>query len=66
VHTQNSSGIWFSRDNFHPPSVPKCGFDGKGRPIDFFNQYRGYMIAAILVVVALFIAILAGIFYIVR
>ncbi|KAI6189420.1 Guanylate cyclase [Aphelenchoides bicaudatus] len=66
VFANDSTGIWFSRDGFHPPSVPKCGFDGKGCPIDVFEEYKGYMIAAIVIGIGLFIAILGGLFYILR
>ncbi|KAI6213520.1 Guanylate cyclase [Aphelenchoides besseyi] len=47
--TNDSDSMWASRGGYHPPSTPKCGFDGKGCPIDFFTEYRGYMIAAILI-----------------
>jgi hypothetical protein len=25
VFANDSTGIWYSRDGFHPPAVPKCG-----------------------------------------
>ncbi|KAI6227487.1 Guanylate cyclase [Aphelenchoides fujianensis] len=62
----DSSAMWEVRGGFHPPSTPKCGFDGKGCPIDFFTEYRGYMIAAILVGVFLILGIVGGIVYIIR
>ncbi|KAI6199751.1 Guanylate cyclase [Aphelenchoides besseyi] len=64
--TNDSDSMWASRGGFHPPSTPKCGFDGKGCPIDFFTEYRGYMIAAILIGVLLILGVIGGIVYIIR
>jgi hypothetical protein len=66
VFANDSSGIWYRRGGMHPLSIPKCGFDGNGCPINFFNEYRGYMIAAILIGIGIFVGILAGLFYILR
>ncbi|KAL3100669.1 hypothetical protein niasHT_020948 [Heterodera trifolii] len=38
--------IWSSRNGVKPLAVPLCGFDGNGCHMDFFTEYRGYVIAA--------------------
>lgn len=66
MHANAASTIWASRGGVKPLSTPKCGFDGKGCPVDFLEEYKGYLIAAIVLAIFIFFGIIYGIIYIIR
>ncbi|KAI1701120.1 adenylate and guanylate cyclase catalytic domain-containing protein [Ditylenchus destructor] len=58
--------IWKSRGGIKPLSTPLCGFDGKGCPVNFFEEYRGIWIVAMVLVAFAIFGICAGIYYVIR
>ncbi|KAI1701121.1 adenylate and guanylate cyclase catalytic domain-containing protein [Ditylenchus destructor] len=58
--------IWESRNGVKPLSTPLCGFDGNGCPIDFFQQYKAYWIAAMVLGAFVVFGICLGIYYVIR
>ena len=66
LYTDAASTIWASRGGVQPLSTPRCGFDGKSCPVDFFAMYLGYFIAAIIIACGIVIGAIYGTYYIFR
>lgn len=61
----DTSLIWANWGGKKPLSTPRCGFDGKGCPIDFWEAYKGWIIAAIIAGICVLIGILTGVYYVI-
>uniref|UniRef100_A0A914C2C0 guanylate cyclase n=1 Tax=Acrobeloides nanus TaxID=290746 RepID=A0A914C2C0_9BILA len=64
--TDSTTSIWAKYGGVRPTSIPKCGFDGLGCPIDAFVEYRGVFIAVIIVGCAIAIGLMYGAYMIYR
>jgi hypothetical protein len=45
---------------------PVCGFDGNGCRVDFFQEYKGYLIVALCLVLMVLGGIIFGIYYLIK
>ncbi|KAK6039291.1 hypothetical protein COOONC_23204 [Cooperia oncophora] len=62
---RNESILWWKRGE-RPLAVPKCGFTGLQCPLDFFQAYKGWIIAAGVTFLAIIAAAFAGMVYFMR
>uniref|UniRef100_A0A914HN36 Guanylate cyclase n=1 Tax=Globodera rostochiensis TaxID=31243 RepID=A0A914HN36_GLORO len=63
VNASSEQQIWSSRNGAKPLAVPLCGFDGNGCRMDFFTEYRGYVIAAGFLMLIILGSIIFGIYW---
>uniref|UniRef100_A0A183BX45 Guanylate cyclase n=1 Tax=Globodera pallida TaxID=36090 RepID=A0A183BX45_GLOPA len=63
VNASSEQQIWSSRNGAKPLAVPLCGFDGNGCRMDFFTEYRGYVIAAGFLMLIILGSIAFGIYW---
>uniref|UniRef100_A0A7E4VF23 Guanylate cyclase n=1 Tax=Panagrellus redivivus TaxID=6233 RepID=A0A7E4VF23_PANRE len=63
LYTDAATSIWYGRGGVQPVDEPECGFDGNGCPMNVFDSYKGWFIAAICVVVAIVVLTVSGLSY---
>ncbi|KAI1700892.1 receptor family ligand binding region domain-containing protein [Ditylenchus destructor] len=62
----SKSTMWETRGGVQPLSTPLCGFDGKGCPINFFEEYKGYWISAMVLGLFVIAGVFLGIYYVIK